>query len=174
VEHELYPKVVIPYRRIDDAAEGEERERETILTGEYTLWPLYKTLVQRPDLAKKVRVIDIFSNDDTIRIEANLSSAFPGSIPLSSDILFEINEIILVACSPIKRIPDPIVLVKATCIHLSYRPDIEGSNEMCFVPSASASPAYSSISFSAALRPFALHTACYPPTRKACLDCVSR
>jgi hypothetical protein len=40
-----------------DDDKGEEKEIK--LSGEYTLWPLYKTLVQRPDPAKKVRAMDI-------------------------------------------------------------------------------------------------------------------
>jgi hypothetical protein len=58
-EHKLYSKVVIPYRRIRMYDDDKGEEKEIKLSGEYTLWPLYKTLVQRPDPAKKVRAMDI-------------------------------------------------------------------------------------------------------------------
>lgn len=64
---------------------------------EKTLWPLYKTLAQRPDLAKKVKAMDILATDHTIRIDSNLSSLFPGGASFRKDIKIGLDEAVVVA-----------------------------------------------------------------------------
>jgi hypothetical protein len=96
-ERKLYSNVVVPYSRMNIDNRGQEEEMSELVGGEDTLWPLYNTLHQRPDLAQKIKAMDILATDHTIRIEADLSSALPGGVSFSNNIKFELNEAVMVA-----------------------------------------------------------------------------
>jgi hypothetical protein len=95
-QRSLYSDILIPYWVTDMNHRGQEVDTDELQDGRWTLWLLHNTLVERPDLAKKVKTMDILATSHNILVDTKTSSIFPSGLPFATKVSFKIAEAIVV------------------------------------------------------------------------------